>query len=626
MRSRIAAWMACALAASGCSVATDFGRFVLADDAGAGGMDAGGLDAARPDDAGDDAARPDGGADVDSGGGDVDAGDTDASMCAPGAEVCDGADNDCDMMVDEGGAGCTLPHAMATCTEAECRVVTCNTGYGDCSGGAADGCESDLRTTANCGACGARCTGAEICDTSGATPRCATTCSGTLCSGTMCVDLLTDAANCGMCGRACSTSHATASCTAGSCTLACAMGWGNCDGLPGNGCEASLDTPMNCGTCGDVCPPRASATPSCSAGTCVWTCTAGHLDCNGMPDDGCEATPTTYLQDSDADGYGGTVAMTGCPMAGWTTRGGDCDDSNAAVRPGAREVCSNGVDDNCNSMTDEGCAPNDTCAGAIAIPFNTIGRHLGDFAMVADGLDGAACPGGLVTYKDAYFYVDIPEAGALVYLDTLGSGADTVLANESGCSGLPPAGCLATHCGRNAGSTFLQIGSVAPGSGLRRWYFSVRLPAGAPSRAFRLNYEILPLPLARFEAVAPGVGTASYTGVTGMATTASAYPFCFMPSGPEDVYYWTQCPTAGRSVRVENAATNCPVPWNQSLELIGPFSDVTGSLLICATGMCPSVTTAIPDPGLYVVAVDGTGVAPGMGSYRLTLTIAPALP
>ena len=33
----------------------------------------------------------------------------------------------------------------------------------------------------------------------------------------------------------------------------------------------------------------------------------------------------------------------------------DCDDSNPAVNPGVKEVCGNGVDDDCDGETDEGC-------------------------------------------------------------------------------------------------------------------------------------------------------------------------------------------------------------------------------------------------------------------------------
>jgi hypothetical protein len=48
-------------------------------------------------------------------------------------------------------------------------------------------------------------------------------------------------------------------------------------------------------------------------------------------------TPTTYFEDGDADGYGGTTSAVGCapPTTGrWVAQGGDCDDSNATVHPG----------------------------------------------------------------------------------------------------------------------------------------------------------------------------------------------------------------------------------------------------------------------------------------------------
>lgn len=70
--------------------------------------------------------------------------------------------------------------------------------------------------------------------------------------------------------------------------------------------------------------------------------------------------PIWYL-DADGDHYytGSPVAACSCPGAGYTTTlipGGDCNDGNRAINPGAIEICGNGIDDNCNGQIDEGCA------------------------------------------------------------------------------------------------------------------------------------------------------------------------------------------------------------------------------------------------------------------------------
>ena len=87
-------------------------------------------------------------------------------------------------------------------------------------------------------------------------------------------------------------------------------------------------------------------------------------DCNGLTDD--NVATLSYYPDCDRDLYGASVAPvvacalplsgpTACPAGAWATSATDCADANATVHPGATEVC-NGVDDDCNGMTDEGLA------------------------------------------------------------------------------------------------------------------------------------------------------------------------------------------------------------------------------------------------------------------------------
>ncbi len=81
-------------------------------------------------------------------------------------------------------------------------------------------------------------------------------------------------------------------------------------------------------------------------------CDGKDNDCDGDVDEG---ATTTFYADLDSDGYGNSAqSVQACSAPqGYVTTGGDCNDNNPAVNPGAAEAC-NGTDDDCDASTDEG--------------------------------------------------------------------------------------------------------------------------------------------------------------------------------------------------------------------------------------------------------------------------------
>ncbi|MCB9673656.1 MAG: putative metal-binding motif-containing protein [Alphaproteobacteria bacterium] len=129
-----------------------------------------------------------------------------------------------------------------------------------------------------------------------------------------------------------------------------------CDGLD-NDCNPNTEIDVNSPCYDDdldgycEAPPCTNATntiPDCDDSTELVSPEATEVqnleddDCDGLIDEGFP----NY--DDDGDGY---CEAPPCVNAAGTQQ--DCDDANGQVNPGAPEICGDGVDNNCNTLTNE---------------------------------------------------------------------------------------------------------------------------------------------------------------------------------------------------------------------------------------------------------------------------------
>lgn len=113
-----------------------------------------------------------------------------------------------------------------------------------------------------------------------------------------------------------------------------------------------------CSAAGDY---RAAASSDCDDNDAainpgaVETCaSSGDDDCDGSSNDVSASGCTVYYSDADHDSYGASTSECVCTAEGayTATNGTDCDDTSAAINPGAADVWYDGVDANCDGADD----------------------------------------------------------------------------------------------------------------------------------------------------------------------------------------------------------------------------------------------------------------------------------
>ncbi|MFO0685537.1 MAG: putative metal-binding motif-containing protein [Sandaracinus sp.] len=97
-------------------------------------------------------------------------------------------------------------------------------------------------------------------------------------------------------------------------------------------------------------------------------CNAMDDDCDSLVD---EDVLQTFYVDADGDLFGdGTMPVMACaPGAALAVAGTDCDDGTPAIHPGAAEVCDT-IDNDCDGVVDPGCS----CTTGATRPCEALGR------------------------------------------------------------------------------------------------------------------------------------------------------------------------------------------------------------------------------------------------------------
>ncbi|MEZ4389578.1 MAG: hypothetical protein R3A48_00670 [Polyangiales bacterium] len=526
--------------------------------------------------------------------------------CAAGFGDCDNDPaNGCETDLSSSAGNCGAcgtacaagANATAQCAEGACGI-TCAMGFADCDENPANGCEADLSTSnSHCGACG------RACALTGATSTCrAGACSLVACTtgradcdenpANGCEADLTSVSSCASCGRVCGSANNTPTCTTQGCSLACNAGFGNCDGNAANGCETAVNTLTNCGGCGTVCG-SANNTPACTGGRCVLRCNQGFADCDGNPANGCEVNLT--LDNANCGTCGNSCAV-------------------RTTQTGASHVC-----------TAAACLPaNDTCgtaqvinlAGATPVTVRASTRY-------ARQQINAPCTKG--SGPDVWFRFTLTQR-EIVYADTLGATWDTVLHFATDCttplritSETSEVACnddVSSRC--ELGGTASQIYAVLdPGT-----YYIVLSAYSTEVGDVTLNVQHVPVgagsvneyPVGFFEGLNFLFGNLGQSSAT-QGTCGGV--------GPETSFWFATCPGDAPGRFVANTCSSV----NQGFNTVLYLRSGNGAPEVCnndAPADCPNNpqgssldTTVSGAPGVHVLTLDSFDTSGTTGSFEL---------
>jgi hypothetical protein len=121
-----------------------------------------------------------------------------------------------------------------------------------------------------------------------------------------CETSLTSLTNCGSCGTPCTRANATATCASGSCLISsCNANFANTDGIDANGCECAMEIPDAAGVCGSAYSLGTLTDPTGTATLTGRITSVGDIDCFSF--NGADSA------DTDCDTYHVDIRFTSNP-------------------------------------------------------------------------------------------------------------------------------------------------------------------------------------------------------------------------------------------------------------------------------------------------------------------------
>ncbi|MCB9761450.1 MAG: putative metal-binding motif-containing protein [Alphaproteobacteria bacterium] len=276
--------------------------------------------------------------------------DNDAAINPGASEVCDGLDNNCDGLTDEG-----VTTTFYADTDAD--------GYGD-DGAAVEGCAADDGYVG----VGGDCDDTDPAYNPGASETDCADPNDYNCDGSVGY-----ADNDGDGYAACEECDDSEAAVNPGAVEVCDEVDNNCDGTVDEGVTTTFyqdadgdghgDPDFTTEACEQPVGYAATATDCDDADAAInpdaaEVCNGIDDDCDALVDDEDDSLDTssasTWYGDGDGDGYGDADdARLACTQpSGTVSDDTDCDDDDGAVNPGATEVC-NGIDDDCDALTDD---------------------------------------------------------------------------------------------------------------------------------------------------------------------------------------------------------------------------------------------------------------------------------